>query len=57
MLNFACVAEAVAHFYERGYETTETHSGYRIMRNLDTGDLVEIIKTNFLEVKAYLLQN
>ncbi len=57
-LTFACIAEAVAHFYNLGYTTLDssTTSTRRVMVKEGEGQLlcpmIEIMKMGFLEVKT-----
>lgn len=60
-LSFACVAEAVAHFYNLGYVTKEETmtSTYRMMHKPGKENIlapmVAIVKHGFLDVKVYFL--
>lgn len=60
--NFACVAEAVAFFYERGYVTLDssTTDNRRVMykegKDQLLAPMVEIMKVGFLEVEANYLK-
>jgi hypothetical protein len=58
-MKFACMAEAVAHFFNGGYVTEDTREGYRLMRFcLDRNCMVELKKTGFLMVEAtFLIDN
>lgn len=48
---FACIADAVAHFYRLGFSTTSELDDGRIMQNAD-GHCVRIRKVGFLTVEA-----
>ena len=58
---FSCVAEAVAHFYIKGYitldsSTTDTRRVmYKPANDQLLSPMVEIMKTGFLEVKTRYL--
>jgi hypothetical protein len=57
-MTFACIAEAVAYFYHRGYitldsSTTETRRVmYKPGQDQLLSPMVEIMKMGFLEVKT-----
>ena len=56
---FACIAEAVAYFYNRGYETLDSSTEVGVRRVMyKPGDdqllcpMIEILKTGFLKVEC-----
>jgi hypothetical protein len=59
--SFCCIAEAVAYFYDLGYETLESSSTIDRRVMYKPGDdqllapMVEIMKHGFLDVKARYL--
>ena len=60
-MNFACIAEAVCYYYEKGYVTLESSSTdirrvmYKPGNDQLLSPMVEIMKTGFLEVKSRYL--
>jgi len=50
--SFASGAEAVAHYYNQGFDATGKHGEYRYMRNYQTNETVRIMNEDFLKWKV-----
>ena len=58
-MNFACVAEAVAHFYVQGFKSFAECDGAKLMRGnytADGFDEVMILHKGLLDVDASLIR-
>lgn len=53
--SWACIAEAVAHYYSQGFETSEESDNERIMLDA-TGKEVRIVKKGLLDVRSSMIQ-
>jgi hypothetical protein len=53
--SWACIAEAVAHYYLLGFKTSEESDNERIMLDT-TGKEVRIVKHGLLDVRSSMIQ-
>ncbi len=53
-VNFACIADAVAHYYNAGFTSSlgQWTGDIRVMENVQTRQGVRIRKVGFLDVEA-----
>jgi len=49
---YACVADAVAHYFDRGFVSGHGEGDTRVMENAGTGQAVRIQRVGFMTVQA-----